>query len=68
MPSPVSAFTARGTLLKTLGKLCELGLPFRNPEVIPEWDERREGSLVRAEAQGVTMAGGERGGQREVKS
>lgn len=75
VPSPVAAFTARvcvcvwgGAFRKAFGKLCKLGLPFRNPEVIPEWDERGQGSLGRAKAQGVTMAGAEKGGEGEVKS
>lgn len=42
-------------------------LPFRNPEVIPEW-EKREGNPGRAEDQGVTMPRAEKGGKREVKS
>lgn len=68
VPSPVAAFTARGALLKALGKLCELGLPFRNPEVNPKWDERREDRRQPSEGKGPGSDNGRTGEGRKERA
>lgn len=65
MPGPWAAFTELGCWGRgAFGKQCKLGLPFRSPEVIPEWDERGEGSLGRAKAPGSDK-GRSREGRKE---